>query len=129
MTPPALVRLGALVFAGILCLAAPSASEARVRTAAGGAQATGARAIQRPMIQAPTRPVRIEPAARATQAPPSRASTPSAPAVDSLTTGEAGRRAQQLNGGGRILSVDTQDQGYRVKLLKDGEVRVINVSQ
>lgn len=35
----------------------------------------------------------------------------------------AARLAQQQNGGGRVLSVDRDGDGYRVKLLKDGEVR------
>lgn len=37
---------------------------------------------------------------------------------------EASRRAQQRNGGGRVLSVERDNAGYRVKVLKDGEVRV-----
>jgi hypothetical protein len=40
---------------------------------------------------------------------------------------EAARRAQQQNGGGRVLSVDPEDGGYRVKVLKDGEVRTHRV--
>lgn len=40
---------------------------------------------------------------------------------------EAGRRAQQRNGGGRVLSVERDSAGYRVKVLKDGEVRVHHV--
>jgi hypothetical protein len=40
---------------------------------------------------------------------------------------EAGRRAQQRNGGGRVLSVERDNAGYRVKVLKDGEVRVHHV--
>jgi len=41
--------------------------------------------------------------------------------------GDAVRRAQQLNGGGRVLSVYPSSGGYRVKLLKDGEVSVVDV--
>jgi hypothetical protein len=37
---------------------------------------------------------------------------------------EAGRRAQMRNGGGRVLSVEPMGGGYRVKVLKDGVVRV-----
>jgi len=37
------------------------------------------------------------------------------------------RVAQQQNGGGRVLSVDPGDRGYRVKLLKDGNVRIVYV--
>lgn len=40
---------------------------------------------------------------------------------------EAARRAQQRNGGGRVLSVDPEGNGYRVKVLKDGEVRTHHV--
>jgi hypothetical protein len=42
-------------------------------------------------------------------------------------SGDAARRAQQLNGGGRVLSVYPSGSGYRVKLLKDGEVSVVDV--
>lgn len=44
-----------------------------------------------------------------------------------LTANEAARRAQAENGGGRVLSVDRRGDGYRVKLLRDGEVRVVQV--
>jgi hypothetical protein len=37
---------------------------------------------------------------------------------------EAGRRAQMRNGGGRVLSVEPMGGGYRVKVLKDGVVRI-----
>ena len=40
---------------------------------------------------------------------------------------DAGRRAQMRNGGGRVLSVEPEGAGYRVKVLKDGEVRVHHV--
>jgi hypothetical protein len=40
---------------------------------------------------------------------------------------EAGRRAQQRNGGGRVLSVEPEGSGYRVKVLKEGEVRTHHV--
>jgi len=40
---------------------------------------------------------------------------------------EAARRAQERNGGGRVLSVEPQGSGYRVKVLKDGEVRVLHI--
>lgn len=35
----------------------------------------------------------------------------------------AARTAQRLNGGGRVLSVNPEGDGYQVRLLKDGEVR------
>jgi hypothetical protein len=40
---------------------------------------------------------------------------------------DAAKRAQQMNGGGRVLSVDAVAGGHRVKLLKDGEVRIVFV--
>ena len=40
---------------------------------------------------------------------------------------EAGRRAQQRNGGGRVLSVEPEGGGYRVKVIKEGEVRTHHV--
>lgn len=40
---------------------------------------------------------------------------------------DAARQAQQRNGGGRVLSVDPENGGYRVKVLKDGEVRTHHV--
>ena len=42
---------------------------------------------------------------------------------------EAARRAQQQNGGGRILSVEPAEGGHRVKVLKNGEVRVLVVPE
>lgn len=44
-----------------------------------------------------------------------------------MSPGEAAQRAQQINGGGRVLSVERAGDGYRVKLLRDGEVRVVYV--
>lgn len=40
---------------------------------------------------------------------------------------EAIRRAQQMNGGGRVLAADPAESGYRVRVLKDGEVRSVYV--
>lgn len=37
---------------------------------------------------------------------------------------EAGRLAQARNGGGRVLSVEPVAAGHRVKVIKDGVVRV-----
>lgn len=39
----------------------------------------------------------------------------------------AARQAQAANGGGRVLSVEPEGSGYRVKVLKDGEVRTHHV--
>ncbi|TAM11271.1 MAG: hypothetical protein EPN72_04145 [Nevskiaceae bacterium] len=44
--------------------------------------------------------------------------------VDSAT---AARRAKQFNGGGRVLSVYPETDGYHVRILKHGEVRVVVV--
>lgn len=44
-----------------------------------------------------------------------------------LSPSDAARVAQQQNGGGRVLSVDRGSDGYRVKLLKNGDVRVVFV--
>ncbi|MCX7071366.1 MAG: hypothetical protein NTW01_10285 [Gammaproteobacteria bacterium] len=44
-----------------------------------------------------------------------------------LSPNEAAKRAQRENGGGRVLSVEPSGDGYRVKLLRDGEVRVVHV--
>ena len=40
---------------------------------------------------------------------------------------QAARQAQAANGGGRVLSVEPEGTGYRVKVLKDGEVRTHHV--
>lgn len=44
-----------------------------------------------------------------------------------ISAQEAAREAQQRNGGGRVLSVDEAGGGWRVKLLKDGDVRIVFV--
>jgi hypothetical protein len=44
-----------------------------------------------------------------------------------VTANEAARRAQAINGGGKVLSVDAMQEGWRVKLLKDGNVRVVQL--
>ena len=58
--------------------------------------------------------------------PPPR-QLPPPPQYRPLSGGEAAHRAQQLNGGGRVLAVDPADSGYRVRVLKDGEVRSVYV--
>ncbi len=45
----------------------------------------------------------------------------------SLTPADAARRVQSLYGG-RVLAVQQDTDGYRVKILKDGEVRIYSVS-
>jgi len=44
-----------------------------------------------------------------------------------LSPHQAARIAQEQNGGGRVLAVDRNDSGYRVKLLKNGDVRIVYV--
>ena len=44
-----------------------------------------------------------------------------------LSPSDAARIAQQQNGGGRVLAVERGDAGYRVKLLKNGDVRIVYV--
>ncbi|MDB5967628.1 MAG: hypothetical protein JWQ90_78 [Hydrocarboniphaga sp.] len=44
-----------------------------------------------------------------------------------MSPSEAARIAQQQNGGGRVLAVERNDRGYRVKLLKNGDVRIVYV--
>ena len=43
------------------------------------------------------------------------------------TPGDAAQWARQTNGGGRVLSVYPSPNGYRVKMLKNGEVRFVEV--
>jgi hypothetical protein len=45
------------------------------------------------------------------------------------TPADAARRAQMRNGGGRVLSVEPEGNGYRVKVLKDGVVRIYIIEQ
>ncbi len=59
--------------------------------------------------------------------PPGRESRDESQSRPGLSPGEAAQRAQQINGGGRVLSVEPAGDGYRVKLLRDGEVRVVFV--
>ncbi len=52
---------------------------------------------------------------------------PQRPQGQGVSRDEAMRRAQQMNGGGRILAADPAESGYRVRVLKDGEVRSVYV--
>jgi len=56
-----------------------------------------------------------------------RRDTREAPRPRGDNSAAAARRAQERNGGGRVLSVDPEGDGYRVKVLKDGEVRTHHV--
>lgn len=42
-----------------------------------------------------------------------------------MSPAQAAREAQQRYGGGKVLSVDPSGDGYRVKLVRDGDVRVV----
>jgi hypothetical protein len=46
----------------------------------------------------------------------------------SLSASEAARRAQAEHGG-QVLAVDSAHRGYRVKLLVNGEVRIVTVDR
>lgn len=46
-----------------------------------------------------------------------------------ISAQEAARQAQAINGGGRVLSVEDAKGGWRVKLLKNGDVRFVFVPQ
>jgi hypothetical protein len=50
-----------------------------------------------------------------------------APQYQGLSRDQAMQRAQQMNGGGRILAADPAENGYLVRVLKDGEVRSVYV--
>src|ERR1700733_15052278 len=45
--------------------------------------------------------------------------------VPASSAEQAAREAQHANGGGRVLAVDLTPQGYRVKIIKHGEVRLV----
>lgn len=42
-----------------------------------------------------------------------------------ISPAQAAREAQHRYGGGKVLSVDPDGDGYRVKLVRDGNVRVV----
>lgn len=46
-----------------------------------------------------------------------------------LSSNEAARVAQKQQGGGRVLSVDATEGGYRVKLLQKGDVHIVFVPE
>lgn len=45
-----------------------------------------------------------------------------------MTAAQAAREAQERYGGGRVLSVDPAGEGFRVKLLRNGDVRVVFIA-
>lgn len=42
-----------------------------------------------------------------------------------MSPADAAREAQRRYGGGKVLSVDAAGGGYRVKLVRDGDVRIV----
>ncbi len=42
-----------------------------------------------------------------------------------MTAAQAAREAQRQYGGGKVLNVDSTGDGFRVKLLLDGDVRMV----
>ncbi len=50
-------------------------------------------------------------------------------AEPTLTPKGAALRAQELHQGSRVLKVEKTDGGYRVKLLKDGDIRIVFIPQ
>ena len=42
-----------------------------------------------------------------------------------MTASQAAQEAQRRYGGGKVLSVDSTGEGFRVKLLRNGDVRVV----
>lgn len=45
-----------------------------------------------------------------------------------MSPADAAREAQHRYGGGKVLSVEPDGDGYRVKLVRDGDVRVVFIS-
>lgn len=87
-----------------------------------------------PAFPAPPRPPAAVPRGQAPspplpqRQPPPQISRPEFPPPrPSLSPGEAAQRAQQINGGGRVLAVEPAENGYRVRVLKNGEVRSVFV--
>ena len=60
-------------------------------------------------------------------APPQQRPPNFAPQGRPVSRDDAMRRAQQMSGGGRVLAADPAESGYRVRVLKDGEVRSVYV--
>lgn len=54
---------------------------------------------------------------------------PPRPAGPPISRGEAINEAQRRIGGGRVLGADPAENGYRVRVLKNGEVSTVYVQQ
>ena len=76
--------------------------------------------------QRPPPPPQARPQLRFEQRPPQNWGPPPQP-PRSMSGNEAAQRAQNMNGGGRVLAVDPAQSGYRVRVLKDGTVRSVYV--
>lgn len=59
------------------------------------------------------------------RAPDTSSSAPTSRAV--ITPRQAARIARRQNGGGRVLGVKLRGDIYKVKLLRDGEVKIVHV--
>ncbi len=90
---------------------------------------TGAFASAASLAQGVGRESRLrgQPPSRGDLLPPGMTLQSAPPESEGLSAQQAARQAQQRNGGGRVLSVDTTGNGWRVKLLKDGDVRFVFV--
>jgi hypothetical protein len=64
---------------------------------------------------------------RAPPPPPQRPQNFGPPPGRPVSRDDAARRAQQMSGGGRVLAADPAEGGYRVRVLKNGEVRSVYV--
>jgi hypothetical protein len=72
----------------------------------------------------PQRPPAYEP-----QRPGQQMAPPFQPPRPSMSRGDAMRQAQERTGGGRVLGADPTENGYRVRVLKNGEVSTVYVQQ
>ncbi|HEU0196118.1 MAG TPA: hypothetical protein VFQ88_02750 [Nevskiaceae bacterium] len=98
-----------------LAMAAPIAAPARIPAPAQSVTSPPAVHPDLPLAV----PVPVPVPTRAVSTPP-REHKP-------LHIGEIARRARHLNGGGRVLAVHAKPDGYHVKLIKHGEVRIVIV--
>ncbi|MES2883956.1 MAG: hypothetical protein V4709_04085 [Pseudomonadota bacterium] len=88
--------------------------------------ATVTTAWARPLLPRPEA-VQIAPPGGDGFVPRGRVTDDQGEAAKNLNANDAARQAQSINGGGRVLSVEESRDGWRVKLLKDGNVRIVFV--
>jgi hypothetical protein len=86
--------------------------------------AAGGIALPAVLLSAPAVTPGIAPPAAHSSAKTTPANSKLVPATSAE---QAAREAQRANGGGRVLAVDLTPQGYRVKIIKHGEVRLVVV--